>query len=94
LDLGARRNRGGCGFAAQLAGNVQNREAPTILRECLEIRLDENLDGLFAVINLDTKRCAAKLDLVASIIPPRMMAWGIIVSAYGIGGDPLVLTKG
>jgi hypothetical protein len=73
--------RCGGGFAEQVAGNVDNGEAPTILRERLEIRLNEKLDGFLARINLDTNRCAAKLDLSASIIPPQMMAWGIIVSA-------------
>jgi hypothetical protein len=34
--------------------------------ECLGIRLDENLDGLFARINLDTNGRVAEIDLVAS----------------------------
>jgi hypothetical protein len=64
---GTSRHCGG-GFAKQVAGNVEKREAPTLLRERLEIRLDENLDGLFAGINLDTNRRVAKVDLVASSI--------------------------
>ena len=44
------------------------REAPTFLREHLGIRLNENLDGLFAGINLDTNRRVAKVNLVASSI--------------------------
>jgi hypothetical protein len=39
-------------------------EAPTLLRERLEIRLDENLNGL--LINLDTNRRVAKVNLVAA----------------------------
>ena len=44
------------------------REAPAFLRKRLEIRLDENLDGLFAGINLDTNRRVAEIDLVASSV--------------------------
>jgi PPK2 family polyphosphate:nucleotide phosphotransferase len=58
----------GGGFAEQVAGNVKKGEAPTILRERLEIRLDENLDGLFAVINLDTNWRVAKVNLVAASV--------------------------
>ena len=58
--------RCGGGFAEQVAGNIEKGKAPTLLWERLEIRLDENLDGLFARINLDTNRGAAKIDLVAS----------------------------
>src|ERR1700732_2321578 len=54
------------GFTKQVAWKVEKREAPTFLRERLEIRLDENLDGLFAGINLDTNRLVTKVDLVAS----------------------------
>jgi len=70
-----------------MAGNVEKGEAPTLLRERIEIRLDENLDGLFAGINLDTNRRVAKVDLMARPFAPRMMAWGIIVSLSGVGGD-------
>jgi len=56
------------GFAKQVAGNVEKREAPTLLRERLEIGLDENLDGLFAGINLDPNRRVAEIDLVASSV--------------------------
>ena len=62
----SRRCRGG--FAEQVAGNVEKREAPLLLRHHLEIRLDENLDGLFAGINLDTNGRVAKVDLVASSV--------------------------
>jgi hypothetical protein len=53
-------------FAKQVSGNVEKRESPTLLWEHLEIRLDENLDYFFAVMNLDTNRRVAKVDLVAS----------------------------
>jgi hypothetical protein len=43
-------SRCGGGFAKQVAGNVDKSEAPTFLGERLEIRLDENLDGLFAAV--------------------------------------------
>jgi len=39
-----------------------------LLRERLEIRLDENLHCLLAGINLDTNRRVAKLNLVASSV--------------------------
>jgi len=58
--------RCGGGFAKQVARNVEKGEAPTLLRERLEICLDENLDGLIAGINLDTDRSVAKVNLVAS----------------------------
>ena len=54
--------RCGGGFAKQVAGNVDKGEAPILLRECLEIPLDENLDGLFARINLDTNGHVAKIQ--------------------------------
>jgi hypothetical protein len=53
-------------LAEQVEGNVEKGEASTLLRERLEVRLDENLDGLFAGANLDTNRLVAKFDLVAS----------------------------
>ena len=59
-------SRCGGGFAKQVAGNVEKGEAPTLLRERFEIRLDENLDGLFTGMNLDTNRRVAKFNLVAS----------------------------
>jgi hypothetical protein len=60
--------RCGNGFAEQVAGNVENGEAPTLFWERLEIRLDEDLDGLVAVVNLDMNRCVAKGHLVASSV--------------------------
>jgi hypothetical protein len=57
-----------CGgrLAEKVAGNVEKGEAPILLWERVEIRLDENLDGLFARINLDANRRVAKVDRVAS----------------------------
>jgi hypothetical protein len=43
-------------------------EASTLLRDRLEIRLDENLDVLFVRINLGTNRPVAKVDLVPSSV--------------------------
>ena len=57
-----------CGFAEQVARNVENGEASTPLGKRLEIRLDEDLDGLIAVINLDTKRRVAKAHFMASSV--------------------------
>ena len=59
-------SRCGDGFAKQVARNVDKSEAPTFLRERIEIRLDENLDGLSAGINLDTNGRVAEIDLVSS----------------------------
>ena len=55
-------SRCGGGFAEQMAGNIDKHEAPTLLREHVEIRLDENLDGLFAGINLYTNRRVAEIE--------------------------------
>src|SRR4029077_11272967 len=68
--------RCGGGFAVPVAGDVEKDEAPPLLRERLEIRLDENLDGLFARINLDTNGRVAEIDLVAS---------PVFSSNYGVG---------
>jgi hypothetical protein len=51
-------------------GNVQKGETPTLFWERLEIRLDEDLDGLVAVINLDENRYVAKGHLVATSVLP------------------------
>ena len=64
---GTSRRCGG-GFTKEVAGNVEQGEAPPLLRERLEIRLDENFDGLFARINLDTNGRVAEIDLVASSV--------------------------
>ena len=64
---GTSRRCGG-GFAEQVAGNVEKGETATLLRERLEIRLDENLDGLFAGVDLDTDGSVAEVNLVASSV--------------------------
>ena len=51
-----------------MAGNVEKREAPTFFRHRIQIRLDENLDGLLAGRNLDMNRRVAEIDLVASSV--------------------------
>ena len=40
---------------------------PPLFRERLEIRLDENLDGLFAGTYLDPDRRVAEIDLVRGL---------------------------
>jgi hypothetical protein len=47
-DVRGPSRRCGGGFAEQVAGKIEKGEASTFLRARLEIRLDENLDGLFA----------------------------------------------
>jgi hypothetical protein len=55
-------SRCGGGFAKQVAGNVEKREAPTFLREPID------LDGLLTGINLDTNGRVAKVHLMASSV--------------------------
>jgi hypothetical protein len=69
--------RYGGGFAKQVAGNVEKGEAPTLLRERLEIRLDENLDRFFAVINLDPTGASPKSTSWRRPFSRRMMAWAL-----------------
>ena len=56
------------GFAKQVAGNAEDGETPTLLWKRLEIRLDKNLDGLCAGVDLDADSLVAKVDLVASSV--------------------------
>jgi hypothetical protein len=51
-----------------VAGNVEKGETPTPLGVRLENRLDENLDSLFAGIDLDPNGCVTEIDLVASSV--------------------------
>jgi hypothetical protein len=51
-----------------MAGNIEKGKTATLLREHLGIRLDENLDDLFAGINRNTNRRFAKVDLVSSSV--------------------------
>jgi hypothetical protein len=48
-------------------GNVEKGETATLLRERLKVRLDENLDGLFA--GVDTDGSFAKVYLMAASVP-------------------------
>jgi hypothetical protein len=64
---GTSRRCGG-GFAKQVAGNVENGKAPTLLGERFKIHLDEKFDGLFAGINPDPNRRVAEIDLVSSSV--------------------------
>jgi hypothetical protein len=59
-----------------VAGDVENGEATPLFWERLEISLDENLNGLFAGVNLDTNRRVAKIDFVPSSVGS---------SNYGVG---------
>jgi hypothetical protein len=56
------------GFAKQEAGNVEKGEAPPLLWEFLEIRFHENLDGLFAGMDLDAKGRVAEVNLMPSSV--------------------------
>jgi hypothetical protein len=78
---GTSRQCGGS-FAKQVAGNVDKREAPTLLCERLEIRLDENLDRLFAGINLNTNRCVAKVHLVTVVRSLLELWYGALLSRF------------
>jgi hypothetical protein len=82
---GTSRRCGG-GFAKQVAGNVEKREAPLLLRERLEIRLYENLDGLFVGINLDTNGRIAKFNLMASPVFYSNGSVGHYRLGYGSAG--------
>jgi hypothetical protein len=64
---GTTRRRCG-GFAKEVARNIENDETPTPRRERLEIRLDGNLDGLFAGVDFDTDSRVAKVHLVSSSV--------------------------
>ena len=70
-----------------MAGNIEKGEASTPLGERLKIRLDENLDVLFAGMDLDTDSLVAEVDVVASPVlssSDGIRHWGL---ACGIGGD-------
>jgi hypothetical protein len=48
--------------------NVEKGETATLLRERLEIRLNENFDGLITGINLNSNGRIAKVNLVPSSV--------------------------
>ena len=52
-----------------MAGNIEKGEASTPLGERLKIRLDENLDVLFAGMDLDTDSLVAKVNFMAASVP-------------------------
>jgi hypothetical protein len=83
---GTTRRRCG-GFAKQVPGNVENGETPTPLGERLEVRLDENLDGLFAGVDLDSNGVVAKVDLVASSVLSSNDGIRHCGLAFGIGSN-------
>jgi len=51
-------------FAVEVAGNVEEGEPSTLRWLRLEIGLDENLDGLFAGMNLDANGRVTEVYLV------------------------------
>src|SRR5208282_462279 len=67
---GLRGTSGRCGggLTKQVARNVEKGEASTPLRAGFGICLDENLDGLFAGVDLDTDGFVTKVDLVAASV--------------------------
>ena len=77
-----------------MAGNVEKGEAPTFLREHLGIRFDENLDGLFAGINLDTNGRVAEIDLVASSVFSSNRWRAALSSRFtGLAANSLMLSR-
>jgi hypothetical protein len=82
-DFVARRAGAAVASLHRWRGMVEKGEAPTFFRHRIEIRLDENLDGLFAGINLDTKGRVAKVDLVPSPVLSSNDGGGIISRFQG-----------
>jgi hypothetical protein len=78
------------GFAKLVTGNIENGKAPPPFWECLEIRLDKNLDRLFAGVNLNTNRRIAKVHLVASSVLSSNdgVGWGITSESLEIQSRP------
>ena len=52
-----------------MSGDVENGETSTLLGERLKVRLDENFDGLFAGMDLDTDSLVAKVNFMAASVP-------------------------
>src|SRR6266404_9663847 len=90
-------NTSGCwasGFIKQVAVNVANGEAPTLLQERLEIRFSEYLDRLFTGINLNSNRRSAKVYLVASSVRSASDRVGLItISLQGPRNDRICMAK-
>jgi hypothetical protein len=51
-----------------MARNVEKSDAPPLLGEGLEVRLNKYLDCLFTGVNLNANRRIAKVNLVASSV--------------------------
>jgi hypothetical protein len=51
-----------------LSRNIEYSEAPSLLRQRLEICLDENLNRFFARIDLDANRRIAEIYLVSATV--------------------------
>ena len=72
-----------------VAATVEKREAPTFFRHRIQIRLDENLDGLFAGINLDPKGRVANVDLVRAPngIPQHPRGAAVMIGGCRVGRE-------
>jgi hypothetical protein len=73
-----------------MARNVEKSDAPTLLRERLEVRLNEYLDGLLTGVNLNANRRIAKVNLVASSV----LSSNDGVRHYDIGFDARAIITG
>jgi hypothetical protein len=73
-----------------MARNVEKSDGPTLLRERLEVRLNEYLDGLFTGVNLNANRRIAKVNLVASSV----LSSNDGVRHYDIGFDARAIITG
>ena len=78
--LGARRATVAVASLNRWRGTLTRAKRRRSSGERLKIRLDENLDGLFAGMNLDMNRRSPKSTSCRRPFAPRIMAWGIIVS--------------
>jgi hypothetical protein len=54
--------------AELIAGDIDQRETPTLLRKSLKISLDEYLDGLLTRVDLHTDGRITKIHLVSATI--------------------------
>ena len=61
----------GSGLAEQVAGNVDQREQSSFLRQLVGVGLDEYFEGFVAGMNFDTQRAALEIDFVT---PSRFTA--------------------
>jgi hypothetical protein len=63
-----------------VAGKIEKGEAPMLIRERLEIRPEENLDGLFAGINLQLYGRVAKVD-PRGVVLSLIELWRVALSS-------------